>query len=44
MHWEQLYNQLSAIEAIAVGRQGNPLSARAEQILRYLRSRLRRSR
>lgn len=41
-HWENLYNVLSAIEAIGVCRQGPGLNAHGERVLRYLESRRRR--
>lgn len=42
MHWQRLYEQLSAIETIGVGRQGPGLNHRGERLLRYLRTRWRR--
>lgn len=40
---ERLYNQLSAMEAIGVCRQGPGLNARGDRILKYLRQRRQRS-
>lgn len=44
MLYQKLYDQLSAIEAIGVCRQGPGLNARGERVLRWLRARLRRIR
>lgn len=42
--FKRLYSQLSAIEALGVGRDGPGLNPRGERILRYLRARDRRGR
>lgn len=39
MAWEGLYSQLSAMEALGVGRQGPGLNTRGERVLRYLQRR-----
>ena len=43
MLYRRVYGQLTAIEAIGVGREGPGLNARGERVLRYLRRRLRRT-